>query len=104
MPLSQWDALGSGCFPDKMGFMPGVLVTGGCYSEHSDRVEDVHRLEQHPGMLVVARGGGGSTGYPARPCRGFTAKIRALHVASRTQTEPLFIHGIPWIWFCCGFF
>lgn len=49
--------LGSGCFPDEMGFAPGVWVTGHCHSERGGHVEDVHRLEQHPGMLAVAWGG-----------------------------------------------
>lgn len=80
-------------------------MTGGCYSERGGQVEDVHRAELHPGMLAVARGGGRlSAGYPAWLCRGFTAKIRALHVASRAQTKLFFIGGIPWIWFCWGFF
>jgi len=49
--------LGSGCFPDAVGFTPPVGITAGCRSERGGRVEDVHRPEQHPSMLAEARGG-----------------------------------------------
>lgn len=92
--LSRWGALGSGCFPDEKGFTLGVWLTGARYSERGGWAEDVHDLEQHPGMLAGARGGEGSARYPARTCHGSAAEIRALHVASQTQTEPLLVHGI----------